>query len=74
MILCTQVIFAMSLTFSSLTCIVWLKLQCNPNAHVAGVWIETNDPAIPLLALFAKRTIKKGEEITFDYQGNLLKI
>ncbi|XP_034231535.1 histone-lysine N-methyltransferase SUV39H1-A-like [Thrips palmi] len=48
----------------------FINHSCNPNAHVAGVWIETNDPAIPLLALFAKRSIKKGEEITFNYQGD----
>ncbi|KAJ1519872.1 hypothetical protein ONE63_004114 [Megalurothrips usitatus] len=48
----------------------FINHSCNPNAHVAGVWIETNDPAIPLLALFARRTIRKGEEITFNYQGD----
>ncbi|XP_026279097.1 histone-lysine N-methyltransferase SUV39H2-like isoform X1 [Frankliniella occidentalis] len=48
----------------------FINHSCNPNAHVAGVWIETNDPAVPLLALFARRLIRKGEEITFNYQGD----
>ena len=32
------------------------------------MWIETLDARLPHLALFAKRRIPAGEELTFDYQ------
>ena len=41
--------------------------QCDPNMAVYAVWINTLDPRLPRLALFAKRDICKDEELTFDY-------
>ncbi len=48
--------------------------QCDPNLVVYGVWVNTLDPRLPRIALFANRDIKAGEELTFDYQmtGNSL--
>lgn len=46
------------------TCI----LQCSPNLQVFSVWIQSLDPRLPQLALFAKRDIGAGEELTFDYK------
>ena len=43
-------------------------LQCDPNLVVYGVWIDTLDPRLPRIALFACRDIAAGEELTFDYQ------
>ncbi|XP_013394122.1 histone-lysine N-methyltransferase SUV39H1-A [Lingula anatina] len=41
--------------------------SCDPNLAVYGVWINTLDPRLPRICLFAKRDIAKGEELTFDY-------
>ena len=32
------------------------------------MWINSLDPRLPHLALFAKHDIAEGEELTFDYQ------
>ncbi|XP_072038222.1 histone-lysine N-methyltransferase SUV39H2-like isoform X2 [Amphiura filiformis] len=42
--------------------------SCDPNLVVYGVWIDTLDPRLPRIALFACRDIAAGEELTFDYQ------
>ncbi|PVD24367.1 hypothetical protein C0Q70_14848 [Pomacea canaliculata] len=41
--------------------------SCEPNLVVYGVWINTLDPRLPRICLFAARDINKGEELTFDY-------
>jgi hypothetical protein len=54
--------------------------QCDPNLEVFGVWINTLDPTLPRIALFSRRDIHKGEELTFDYmmtgivKGNNIKV
>ena len=35
------------------------------------MWVDCLDPDLPRLALFASQDIKKGEEITFDYNSGL---
>ncbi|XP_060071011.1 histone-lysine N-methyltransferase SUV39H1-like [Ylistrum balloti] len=40
---------------------------CDPNLEVFGVWINALDPRLPRIALFSRRDISKGEELTFDY-------
>lgn len=40
---------------------------CDPNLEVFGVWINALDPRLPRIALFSRRDIEKGEELTFDY-------
>jgi len=44
--------------------------SCDPNLNIFNVFINNLDPNMPQLALFAKREIKKGEQITFDYCQN----
>lgn len=43
-------------------------LQCDPNLQVFNVFIDNLDLRLPRIALFSTRTIKAGEELTFDYQ------
>lgn len=46
----------------------FLNHSCEPNCFVASVFIETHDPRLPHVSLFAKRNIKALEELTWDYQ------
>lgn len=41
--------------------------SCDPNLNIFNVYINCLDPNMPQLCLFAKRDIKKGEQVTFDY-------
>ena len=45
-------------------------LQCDPNLEVYSVWINTLDTRMPRIALFSRRDIEKGEELTFDYMAS----
>ncbi|XP_066499667.1 histone-lysine N-methyltransferase SUV39H1b isoform X2 [Hoplias malabaricus] len=42
--------------------------SCDPNLQVYNVFIENLDERLPRIAFFATRSIKSGEELTFDYQ------
>lgn len=41
--------------------------SCDPNLTVRCVFVECLDTKLPRIALFASRFIRKGEELTFDY-------
>ncbi|XP_050412611.1 histone-lysine N-methyltransferase SUV39H2 [Patella vulgata] len=45
----------------------FINHSCEPNLEVFAVWINTLDPRLPRICLFAKQDIQKGEELTFDY-------
>ncbi|XP_065674619.1 histone-lysine N-methyltransferase SUV39H2 [Hydra vulgaris] len=45
----------------------FINHSCDPNLRVFTVWVDTLDPRLPRLGLFALRDIKQGEELTFDY-------
>ncbi|PIO13189.1 hypothetical protein AB205_0211000, partial [Aquarana catesbeiana] len=42
--------------------------ECDPNLQVYNVFIDNLDVRLPRIALFSTRSIKAGEELTFDYQ------
>ena len=42
--------------------------SCDPNLNIFNVYVDCLDPDMPRLCLFAKREIKKGEQISFDYR------
>ncbi|OCT66833.1 hypothetical protein XELAEV_18038114mg [Xenopus laevis] len=41
--------------------------SCKPNLQVYNVFIDNLDERLPRIAFFATRTIRTGEELTFDY-------
>jgi len=49
----------------------FINHSCDPNLVVYNVWVDCLDPELPRLALFAVQDIKKGEELTFDYNSGL---
>ncbi|KAG0729045.1 Histone-lysine N-methyltransferase SUV39H2 [Chionoecetes opilio] len=47
----------------------FINHSCDPNLVVYNVWVNCLDPDLPRLALFASEDIRKGEELTFDYNS-----
>ena len=45
----------------------FLNHSCDPNMFVQNVFIETHDPRFPQISFFARRAIKGGEEVTWNY-------
>ena len=45
----------------------FINHSCDPNLSIFSVYINNLDPNMPQLAMFARRDIKRGEQITFDY-------
>lgn len=50
-----------------LTCLLFSLAQCDPNLQVYNVFIDNLDERLPRIAFFATKTIRAGEELTFDY-------
>ncbi|CAL1542742.1 unnamed protein product [Lymnaea stagnalis] len=51
----------------------FINHSCDPNLEVHVVWINTIDPRLPHICLFAKRDIQVNEELSFDYMsGNIM--
>jgi len=48
-------------------CSHFINHSCDPNLSIFNVYINNLDPNMPQLCLFARRDIKKGEQISFDY-------
>jgi len=47
--------------------------SCDPNMHIFNVYINCLDPDLPQICFFARREIKRGEQLTFDYCQSLSK-
>ena len=47
----------------------FINHSCDPNLHVYSAWVDTPDPRLPRIGLFAKRDIHVSEELTFDYMN-----
>jgi len=47
----------------------FINHSCDPNLGMYAVFINNLDPSFPRIAFFAKRDIKRGEELTFDYMN-----
>merc|ERR1719341_2926 len=45
----------------------FINHSCDPNLNIFNVYVDCLDPDMPRLCLFAKREIKRGEQISFDY-------
>ncbi|CAO1326729.1 unnamed protein product [Diamesa serratosioi] len=41
--------------------------SCQPNLFVQSVFVDSHDPRFPWVSFFASRTIKAGEELTWNY-------
>ena len=50
----------------------FINHACQPNLFSRCVWWESSDPLIHHLAFFAKKDIKKGEELSFNYHNAAL--
>jgi len=48
-------------------CSHFINHSCDPNLNIFNVYINNLDPNMPQLCLFARREIKRGEQISFDY-------
>jgi len=46
----------------------FINHSCDPNLNIFNVYVDCLDPDMPRLCLFAKREIKRGEQISFDYR------
>jgi len=49
-------------------CSRFVNHSCDPNMQNYQVWIENLDRRLPRIAFFARRDIKPGEELVFDYK------
>merc|ERR1719431_2134229 len=45
----------------------FINHSCDPNLNIFNVYTDCLDPDMPQLCLFARRDIKRGEQISFDY-------
>jgi len=49
----------------------FINHSCAPNLAMYCVFVDNVDARTPRLALFARRRIRRGEELTFDYRRNV---
>lgn len=50
----------------------FINHSCAPNLAMYCVFVDNVDARTPRLALFARRRIRRGEELTFDYRRNVI--
>ena len=48
--------------------------SCEPNLEIFRVYVDVLDSSRPKIALFTKRDVLPGEELTFDYKYDVKKL
>uniref|UniRef100_I3JR22 Histone-lysine N-methyltransferase SETDB2 n=1 Tax=Oreochromis niloticus TaxID=8128 RepID=I3JR22_ORENI len=45
--------------------------SCQPNLFIQNIFIDSHDPAFPVVAFFTSRAVVAGTELTWDYSANV---
>ncbi|XP_063322568.1 histone-lysine N-methyltransferase SETDB2 isoform X2 [Pelmatolapia mariae] len=49
----------------------FINHSCQPNLFIQNVFIDSHDPAFPVIAFFTSRAVVAGTELTWDYSANV---
>lgn len=49
----------------------FINHSCQPNLFIQNIFIDSHDPAFPVVAFFTSRAVVAGTELTWDYSANV---